>query len=134
MVNTIRSIASQSNSVEVSSLNSLKPLRNRVSPHAYYAYRRVSAETTMQPALAQKGEQGGAIYIKMKCRHMTSKFSSTQPFICIAACPAIAMPLTEYAPVVVDEASRIAATIWAFPWVIDTVRGWALLIMAVRGL
>jgi hypothetical protein len=44
------------------------------------------------------------------------------------------MPFTVYAPVVVDEASRIAATIWAFPWIVDTVRGWALLIMTVRGL
>lgn len=65
---------------------------------------------------------------------MISKLPSNQPFVCTAACPTIAMPLTVYAPVVVDEASRIAATIWAFPWIVDTVRGWALLIMMVRGL
>ena len=65
---------------------------------------------------------------------MLSKLSSKPLFHMHYRLFPIAMPLTVYAPVVVDEASRVAAIVLVFPWLVDTVRGWAHLIMVVRDL
>lgn len=37
-------------------------------------------------------------------------------------------------PIMVDEAGRVAVVVWFFPWAADSIRGWVLLIMALRGL
>jgi hypothetical protein len=38
-----------------------------------------------------------------------------------------------YLPVVLEEASRVAATLWMFPWIADGLHTWMVLIRAVRG-
>lgn len=37
-----------------------------------------------------------------------------------------------YLPVMLEEASRVAATVWMFPWIADGLHNWVILIRAVR--
>jgi hypothetical protein len=37
-------------------------------------------------------------------------------------------------PVMLEEASRVAATVWLFPWIADGLHNWVVLIRAVRDL